>query len=300
MTLTAPRLTALQARALICAYWHRLISTDQLRRLLRPQVTPRHMQQQLADLRERGLLACVRRGDKQLLWFTTDAGAAMVEATGEVDLRPYRMTAEKAVAALQQHTYDVVETGIAFVTAARAHHHDCGPLSWAPEVAHRYAGRASTPGHRDVLIVDAVLRYTVEETGIRSQHTFFIEVDRASMPVARLATKLRAYLRYHSHVPRHPGSDGRPAWQQRYPRFPRILVVLSGEAEHVLDRRLADLRGHAGALPALRVAGEHLTVLATTLERLRTHGPASDIAVPVLADDHTPQPLVRAGRVSRP
>lgn len=292
--MTTIHLTTVQAQALTCAYWHRLISTNQLQRLLAPHVLgPRYVQRQMAGLREQELAAAARHPSGHLLWYTTETGAVLVEASGEVDRRAYRMTAAKAVPVLQAHRLDVVETGIAFVESARRHGHDCGPLSWTPEVGHPYGHRYNLAAEdRDAVIADAVLHYTAEAGGHRSQHTFFVEVDRATMPVARLARKLLAYQRYHAHVPRHRGADGAPAWRRRYPKFPRILIVLSGAPEHLLDRRLADLRGHAAALRLPNT----LTVLATTLTQLRELGPTVDIAVPVLDEDPTPTPLVWVGQ----
>ncbi|MFD9961713.1 replication-relaxation family protein [Amycolatopsis sp. NPDC058986] len=189
-----------------------------------------------------------------------------------------------------QHALDVVETGRAFLDTARRHGHDCGPLAWTPEVAHRYRDQRVHGGaNRDVLVADAVLHYTlVEPSGRRSQRTFFIELDRATMPVARLAAKLRNYVRYHDYVPQYPGATGRPAWQERYPRFPRVLLVLSGAAEHVLEQRLVDLRAHAQADSAMALAGDRVRMLATSLHRLRTGGPLAPIAVSLLGTDTTP------------
>lgn len=183
-----------------------------------------------------------------------------------------------------------METGLAFVEFARDHGHDCGSLSWTPEVAHAYNNG------RESVISDAVLHYVAEDAGHRFQRTFLVELDRTTMPVARLARKLQGYVRYHDYAPAPPVGDGRPVWRHRYARFPRILVVLSGAAEHVLDRRLADLRGHAEALHDLAIAADRVTVYATTLNRLRRHGPNGDIAIPVLGGNPMPVSLLAPAR----
>lgn len=278
-----------QREALTHTYWHRLVSTDQLRRMsARPQHV-RNVQQLLAQLRRAGLLDKLRRQRRPHLWYTTREGAALVESAGLVAARAYRVNPDTAML-LHEHASDVVETGLAFMAWARRDGHDCSPLSWTPEVAHHYNPRES-------VISDAVLHYTAEEGGQRFQRAFMIELDRATMPVARLAQKLLGYVRYHDYAPGPPHGDGRVAWQQRYPRFPRVLVVLTGAPEHVLDRRLADLRGHAEALNGLALARDRVAIYGTTLERLRHHGPAGDIAIPVLAESATPLSLIGPTRV---
>ncbi|WP_233594942.1 replication-relaxation family protein [Amycolatopsis sp. WAC 04169] len=57
--------------------------------------------------------------------------------------------------------------------------------------------------HQGVVIGDAVLDYVLDD-GHQSQRTFFIELDRATMPVARLAQKLRSYVQYHDYIPGRP------------------------------------------------------------------------------------------------
>jgi hypothetical protein len=229
----------------------------------------------LAALRAAGLAERITREHRPRTWYVTPAGAELVEAAGMVDAREYRVANPAVAQLLQEHALDVVETGLAFVECARRYGDECGPLAWTPEVAHTVASR------RSVVIVDAVLHYVREEAGHRSQRTLFIELDRATMPVARLAAKLTGYVRYHDYV-LAPG--GRPAWRQRYPRFPRLLVVLSGAGEHVLERRLADLRAQAEALPGVTTAARRVEMLGTTLPRLRAGGPLAPVAVPLLGD----------------
>ncbi|MDI5975482.1 replication-relaxation family protein, partial [Amycolatopsis magusensis] len=254
-----------QRQALTCLYWHRLMSTDQVRRLIAPSSPVRTVQHKLLDLHRDQLIDGIHGYHAPRAWHVTDDGAQLVEAAGQVDARPYRAPGAAVLKLLRGHALDVVETGLAFAETARVHGHDCGPLSWTPEVAHHLQHQRS----RDAVIADAVLHYTAEAAGRRVQHTFFIELDRATMPVARLARKLRAYVRYHDFTP--PKST-RPAWRQRYPKFPKCLVVLSGAAEHVLERRLIDLRAHARAMPDLEFAGDRVTFLATQLHRLRSEG----------------------------
>ncbi|MFE5564747.1 replication-relaxation family protein [Amycolatopsis japonica] len=280
------RLDPFKREALVVLYWHRMVSTDQLRRLIAPAAPIRTVQHKLLALQADGLADGLHRHHAPRAWHVTEGGAELVEESGRVEARPYRIPRAAVVELLQEHTLDVVETGIAFTTAARRRGDGCGPLSWTPEVAHRFRdGRGRRQG---VVIADAVLDYVLDEDGRRSQRTFFIELDRATMPVPRLAQKLRSYVQYHDYVPGKPNSGGRPAWRSRYARFPRLLVVLSGAAEHVLERRLADLRAYARAMHGLALAGDRVCALGTTLRRLRDHGPASDIALPLLAESGAP------------
>ncbi|GLY38983.1 hypothetical protein Amsp01_050070 [Amycolatopsis sp. NBRC 101858] len=273
-------LDAFQGEALVALYWHRLMSTEQVGRLLAPELAPALLRRKLAGLRRAGFAERIVREHLPGAWFLTSAGADAVEAAGVVDARAYRVAGPQVARLLQGHALDVVETGLAFVESARRRGDECGPLAWTPEVAHSFQDRA---GKRGSVIADAVLHYVLEnaEHGRRSQRTIFIELDRATMPVARLAQKLTAYLRYHDYAP----ANGRLAWRSRYPRFPRALIVLSGAAEHVLDRRLADLRAHAHATTGVGAAAGRVVMLATTLPRLRAAGPLAPVASPLLGDD---------------
>ena len=278
-----------QREALVCLYWHRLMSTEQVRRLVAPTKPMRTVRHRLHAMRTANLIAYVHRHHAPRTWYTTAAGAAEVEASGVVDTRPYRLSSKTTAQLLSNHAIDVVETGLAFVEAARRYGHDCGPLSWTPEVAHRYREPVITGGaRRDVVVPDAVLHYTLVGPDRRSQRTFFVELDRATMPVARLAQKLRTYVHYHDYVPGKPSGAGHPAWRERYPRFPRVLVVLSGAAEPVLERRLADLRARAQAMAAVALAEDRVYILATTLERLRRDGPLAEIAISLLGSEAAP------------
>ncbi len=271
---------AFQREALTVLYWHRLMSTEQVRRLVVPTLSPVTVRAKLAGLRRAGLADRITREHRPRTWHVTPDGAEVVEAAGTVDARAYRLPGTAVAHLLQEHTLDVVETGLAFVETARERGDECGPLSWTPEVAHQFRDRAGA--RRGVVIADAVLHYVIEESGRRSQRTLFVELDRATMPVARLARKLVGYIRYHDHAPARTGQ--RLAWRERYPRFPRVLIVLSGAEQPALERRLADLRAHAQAMPLVSAAAGRVDLLATTLPQLVAHGPLKPVAMPLLGD----------------
>ncbi|MFE4540238.1 replication-relaxation family protein [Streptomyces scopuliridis] len=273
-------------------YQHRLVSTTLLHQLITPHHTrAEYLRRQLHTLRETGLAETVGRrisGQTELLWWLTEKGATAVESVGLLPQRPYRMTPEAALGPLQEHTLATVETGLAFVDWARRLGHECGPLDWSPETAHFYRDD-SRPGAELSLVPDAVLNYvhTDKQARQRTLLTFFIEVDRTQMTIARLAQKLHAYAAYHDFAPQPPSGRGTkpgrrtaiPAWRYRYPAFPRLLLVLTGASESRLARRIADLCSLAASTPALTSSGVRAGV--TTLAQLRELGPFASIFTPV-------------------
>ncbi|MGW6571900.1 replication-relaxation family protein [Streptomyces sp. NPDC054945] len=273
-------------------YQHRLVSTMQLHRLVTPHHTrSEFLRRQLHTLRQAGFAEAVGRrsaGQTQLLWWLTEKGAQAVEAVGLLQPRAYRMSQEAALGPLQEHTLAVVEAGAAFVEHARRLGHECGPLDWSPEIAHYYRDD-SRPGEELCLVPDAVLSYVHTEAKQRTLLTFFVEVDRTQMTIARLAQKLHAYAAYHEYAPQPQTAKGNrgprrqaamPAWRYRYPAFPRLLLVLTGASEDRLARRIADLRSLAASDPAL--ASTPLRAGVTTLDQLRNHGPFEPVFTPVL------------------
>lgn len=275
--------------ALTALYQHRLVSTDQLHRM----ITPHHarsevVRRQLQLLRADGLVDCVnrrRRGQTELLWWLTEHGAEAVEATGLLPARPYRMSRHAAAGPLQDHTLATVETGLAFITHAARLGHECAPLDWSPEIAHYYRAD-DRPAEDLALIPDAVLHYVHTHDDQRTLLTLFIEVDRTQMTVGRLANKLHAYAAYRAYTPKNPPRAPRkntvpqPAWRSRYPLFPRVLLVLTGATAARLQRRITDLRSLAAADPDLTTAGLRAGV--TTLADLAEHGPFAPIFTPIL------------------
>ncbi|MFE5614151.1 replication-relaxation family protein [Streptomyces sp. NPDC056524] len=287
-------------------YQHRLVSTRQLHRLLTPHHTrSEFLRRQLHTLRQAGFAEAVGRrstGQTELLWWLTEKGAQAVEAVGLLQPRTYRMSPEAALGPLQEHTLAVVEAGAAFVEHAGRLGHECGPLDWSPEIAHYYRD-VSRPGEELCLIPDAVLSYVHTAARQRTLLTFFVEVDRTQMTIARLAQKLHAYAAYHEYAP-HPqtakGNRGprrqaaMPAWRYRYPAFPRLLLVLTGASEDRLARRIADLRSLAASDPALTNTGLRAGV--TTLGLLQQHGPFEPIFTPILGPAELADAWLRPGR----
>ncbi|THA53176.1 replication-relaxation family protein [Streptomyces sp. A1136] len=286
-------------------YQHRLVSTMQLHRLITPHHTrSEFLRRQLHTLRQAGFAEAVGRrsaGQTQLLWWLTEKGAQSVEAVGLLQPRAYRMSQEAALGPLQEHTLAVVETGAAFVEHASSLGHECGPLDWSPEIAHYYRDEAR-PGEELCLVPDAVLNYVHTQGKQRTLLTFFVEVDRTQMTIARLAQKLHAYAAYHEYAPQPQTAKGTrgprrqaamPAWRYRYPAFPRLLLVLTGASEDRLARRIADLRSLAISDPAL--ASTALRAGITTLDQLRTRGPFQPVFTPVLGSAEPVDAWLRSG-----
>jgi len=250
------------------------MSTGQLRTLLIPAARDaRYLQRELAWLHDDGLVEAVTCGSAgAALWFVTAEGAALAEGSRQVIARPYRMTAARAAGPLKDHMLAVNEAGLAFAVASRDCGDTCGPLDWTPEVAHLIR-------RGQYLICDALVNYVAEDqaAGTRTQLQWFIELDRAAMPVSRLAAKLSMYASYRHKQATSTRQGGGPGWRERYPAFPRLLIILTGANESALDRRAADL-----AAAAVRVQrGRRLAAGVTTLAQLTDCGPFASIFTPL-------------------
>ena len=292
-------LSRLAQELLPVLYQARLLTADQLTRLLRPNVVnSRYVRKQLQQLQAHGLAdAACRRHNRfgELLWYITPFGADTVEAGRELPARAYRIDSQAAASALQEHTLAINDTALAFVEHARRRGDECGPLSWDMEVAHRVRDGNVRAIDEAWLTPDAVLHYVHTTTsGERMLLDFFLEIDRATMDVARLAAKLHAYARYATYIPQPlPGTRHRhvhgglmqEAWRERYRAFPRLLLVLTGAPPHILATRALDLRALASADPRLERAATQVRAGITSLELLTQHGPFADIVTPLLGPD---------------
>jgi hypothetical protein len=227
----------------------------------------RHVWSVLTGLHRAGLAGRVdRRGARRdTLWFATPEGAEVVEESNDVPDRVHRMDLLRATGPLQRGD-------------------DVDPLDWAPEIAHRFRdGPAFDTTH---LVADALLHYVQVDPvkRHRTQLQFLIEVDRATMPLARLAAKVAAYARYYDYVP-EPAKKrlkARPAWRLRYPHFPRVLIILTGARRSRLEHRLLDLTVRVAENEYLRADRPGFLVGATLLEQLQEHGPRKPIFLPML------------------
>ncbi|MFD7555217.1 replication-relaxation family protein [Streptomyces sp. NPDC059835] len=284
LTPTTTDSRAHQALALIAQY--RLLTTTQLHQLLAPHLPPRKIHRTLVPLREQGLITHTSLGTSSHLQahFLTPAGLAMVADWPELRGRAATGIPSAAAARLRAaHTLTGVRAHLAFLTAARTRGDEYGPLDWMPEVTHRLPDT----GGEDRLIADAVFHYTAT-TPRRVQYRAFVEIDRATMSSERLARKLISYARFHDYVPQQAGRRGTVAdqgsmlaWQRLYPRFPRILFVLTGATRTVLATRIQDLRSMTADHDRVAQLATHVPLGATILEDLEAHGPHAPVWTPL-------------------
>jgi hypothetical protein len=212
---------------------HRVLSTPQLRAIHFPGRSSRWVQAVMARLAEAGLAAFVPSlgapGAPRRLWYATERGAQVALEAGLLELMPRLLDAEAAAGPLQRHTLAVNDSAIAFLRAARERGDEFGPLSWHHEVPHRL-GRGRRAGS---VFADAVVTYvrlTESEVVVEQR---FLELDRATLSVDRLAAELARYGR----LMRAEGKRGEPLWRDQYPDFPSVLCVLTGASAAALRRR---------------------------------------------------------------
>lgn len=268
----APPLPTIAAEVLTSIYQHRLLTTAQVHQMHMQGHTRRWAEQILATLTSRGLTAFVRTGlGGTHRYYLTLAGAQAVEVIPtRVETRRKLISPEQAAGTLWQHTLAVNDVGIAFMQAARARSDDFGPFAWRHEIAHQ----APTAGHTrgELLIADALLTYLA----IGQEMTFhyrLLELDRATVPTDTLASKLARYTHLYRHT---PAGQSQLAWQQRYPIFPDIICVLTGQGRSVLKRRAQTVLALCRADPRLTSTPE-VRISLTLLEDLQAEGPFAPI-----------------------
>ncbi|MET0557612.1 MAG: replication-relaxation family protein [Solirubrobacterales bacterium] len=212
---------------------HRVLSTPQLGAIHFPARSSRWVQSVMARLSEAGLVAYVPSlgapGAPRRLWYATERGAQVALEAGLLESKPRLLDAEAAAGPLQRHTLAVNDSAIAFLRAARERCDEFGPLCWHHEVPHRL-GRGRQAG---TVFADAVLTYvrlTEAEVVVEQR---FLELDRATLSVDRLAAELVRYAQ----LLRAEGKRGEPLWRARYPAFPSVLCVLTGASPAALRRR---------------------------------------------------------------
>jgi len=212
---------------------HRVLSTPQVGAIHFPGRSVRWTRMVLARLADAGLAAFVPNlgaaGAPRRLWYVTERGARAALDAGLLEAMPRLMDAGSASGPLQAHTLAVNDAAICFLRSARERGEDCGPLAWRHEVRHRlgYGRRAGT------LFADAVLTYlrlTESEVVVEQR---FLELDRATLAVDRLAAELARYGRFL----RAEGKEGDPIWPSQYPSFPPVICVLAGLDRTALRRR---------------------------------------------------------------
>ncbi|MFE9933550.1 replication-relaxation family protein [Streptomyces sp. NPDC005533] len=274
-----------QALALIAQ--HRLLTSTQLHQMLMPHTPPRKIHNVLAPLRAEGLLAHTSLGVRSGLkaHFLTSAGAQAVTDWPELRGRTATVIASPRVAVMRAaHTLTGVRAHLTFLNDARERGDEYQALDWMPEVTHRLPDT----GGQDRLIADAVLHYTAVQPR-RLQYRAFVEIDRTTMSSERLARKLITYARFHDYIPQPAGRRGTVAdqgaalfaWQRFYPRFPRLLFVLTGAPRATLTARIEDLRRMTADHDLVSRLAAHVPLGAAVLEDLEESGPSSQVWTPL-------------------
>jgi len=248
---------------------HRVLTTAQVREIHFPANRVRWAQKVLARLEAAGLVAKARpQHAPRRLWFVTEDGAQLAQDAGALIDAPKVFDARAAVNQLQHHTLAVNDTGACFLAAARQRGDEFGPLSWRHEIAHPLG----TGRGRRLLIADAVLTYLVVGEGKVTMELRFLELDRATLAVDRLAAKLGRYAELHG----AQDKNRRPLWRGRYPYFPPVLCVLAGAPRALLERRRETVTALLAASPDLREASQ-VEVFTCLLEDLQDRGPFAPI-----------------------
>lgn len=213
---------------------HRVLSTPQLGTLHFPGRSSRWVQMVLARLADAGLAAFVPNlgapGTPRRLWYATERGSRVALDAGLLERTPRLLDAESASGPLQAHTLAVNDAAICFLRTARKRGDECGPLAWRHEVPHPL-GQGRRAG---TVFADAVLTYlrlTDSEVVVEQR---FLELDRATLSIDRLAAELGRYGR----LRRVKDKRGEARWRSQYPSFPPVVCVLAGGSPAALRRRL--------------------------------------------------------------
>ncbi|MEU9304924.1 replication-relaxation family protein [Streptomyces sp. NPDC048269] len=273
-----------QALALIAQ--HRLLATTQLHQMLMPHTPPRKVHKVLSPLRADGLITHTVLGGRSGLQahFLTPAGIQAVSDWPELRGRHANPITSPTAAALRAaHTLTGVRAHLAFLTDARTRKDEYQPLDWMPEVTHRLPDT----GGEDRLIADAVFHYTAIQPR-RLHYRAFVEIDRTTMSSERLARKLITYARFHDYTPQPAGrrqtvadQTAHLAWQRFYPRFPRVLFILTGAPRTTLTNRIADLRRMTADHDLVTRFATRVPLGAAVLEDLEAHGPSAAVWTPL-------------------
>ncbi|HEY2479868.1 MAG TPA: replication-relaxation family protein [Solirubrobacterales bacterium] len=172
---------------------HRILTAAQVRSIHLPDGSYRWAQKVLSRLGKAGLAGYIEtpHGSPRRLWHVTERGARLAREASVLDGEPRLIGAEDAAGALQAHTLAVNDSAICFLAAAHNRGDDFGPFAWRQEVSHPLNyGRGR---RRRALIADAVLTYLrLDRNGVAIEQRF-LEIDRATLSVDRLAAELVRY-----------------------------------------------------------------------------------------------------------
>lgn len=251
---------------------HRVLTAAQVRAIHLPGHGERWAQRLLVRLGKAGLTGYVESPrSHRRLWYATERGARLAGEAGLLAGEPRLIGAEGAAGPLQAHTLAVNDAAICFIEAARERGDEFGPFAWRHEVYHGLSrGRGR---RRRMLIADAVLAYLrVAEDGVAIEQRF-LELDRATLSVDRLAAELGRYGELYGARER---KGGEPLWRSHYPLFPPVHCVLTGSDREALERRRSTAIALLRSDPRLSRA-PRVSISICLLEDLKAKGPFAPI-----------------------
>jgi DNA-binding MarR family transcriptional regulator len=246
---------------------HRVLSTPQVQTIHSRGAESRWVQKLLGRLLAAGLADYVRSAHgRRRLWHATEQGARLAREAGALEGEP-PVGAELAAGPLAPHTLAVNEAAICFLRSAAERDDDFGPLAWRHEVYHPLSrGRGR---RRRSLVADAVFTYLRQDGSEIAIEQRFLELDRATLSVDRLAAELARYAELHR-AKEPKGCE--PLWRSRYPVFPPVHCVLTGAPRKALVRRRSTASVLLASDPLFSRTPE-LAISICLLEDLRRDGP---------------------------
>jgi hypothetical protein len=250
---------------------HRVLSTPQVYAVHSDGAELRWVQKLLGRLRAAGLADHVFSAHgRRRLWHATARGLQLAREAGTLEDEP-PVAAELATGPLAAHTLAVNEAAICFLRAARERGDDFGPLAWRHEVFHALSrGRGQ---RRRSLVADAVFTYLRQDGPEIAIEQRFLEVDRATLSIDRLAREL---ARYAELFRAREAKGVEPLWRARYPVFPPVHCVLAGAPRRALTRRRSTVSVLLASDPLLSGAPE-VAISICLLEDLQREGPFAPV-----------------------
>ncbi|MFD7708602.1 replication-relaxation family protein [Streptomyces sp. NPDC059786] len=278
----------LRLQVLAALAQHRIVTTGQLRRMLRPDGSRQLLSRVVNKLRSEEFVSCTVLPDadrsRTVAWFLTRKGSRVTRDLPVLRGRPpYPVTSATAASLKTPHTLTVVRAHLAFAADARRLGHEHGPWDWTPEVSHSI-------GDGERIVADAVIYYTAVEGEQRRKLRAFVEIDRSTMSSERLAVKLIEYARlfqYEAQSGRRRPDFAGPAWLRWYPVFPRVLFVLTGAPRTRLANRISDLQAMVAQHPLVAAFAREVPLGAAVLEDIE-QGPARDVWRPLTSGANRP------------
>lgn len=250
---------------------HRVLSTPQVGAIHSSQGSLRWAQRLLVRLRAAGLADYVEADHaRRRLWHATERGARLAREAGILEGEP-PPGAELAAGPLADHTLAVNEAATCFLRTAAERGDDFGPLAWRHEVFHPISrGRGK---RRRSLVADAVFTYLRQDGSEIAIEQRFLEVDRATLSVDRLAAELARYAELYR---ARDAKAEEPLWRARYPVFPQVHCVLTGAPRLALGRRRSTASVLLASHPLLSRTPE-VSISICLLEDLRREGPFAPV-----------------------